>query len=82
MLGDFLPSWSPDGRRIAFSSFRNATEEDFNSEIYTMRTDGSHLVNLTQHLTFDADPDWQPLGRHHHGGDWLDGTRLRVAARR
>ena len=83
VLSDFLPSWSPDGRRIAFSSFRECHPgEDFNSEIYTMRADGSRLANLTHDPAFDADQDWQPLGRHHHGGDWLDGTRLRVAARR
>ena len=64
-LSDFLPSWSPDGRKIAFSSFRDATEEDFNSEIYTMRADGSNLANLTRNLAFDGESDWQPLDDHH-----------------
>ena len=69
-LSDFLPAWSPDGRNIVFSSFRNATLEENpdNSEIYTMRADGSHLANLTQNLAFDAGSDWQPLD-HHHGHD-------------
>jgi Tol biopolymer transport system component len=75
-LSDFLPAWSPDGRNIVFSSFRNATLEENpdNSEIYTMRADGSHLANLTQNLAFDAASDWQPLDDHHghddhHGND-------------
>ena len=65
-LSDFVPAWSPDGRKITFSSFRNATEEDFNSDIYTMRADGSHLKQLTRDVSFDAESDWQPV-RHRHG---------------
>ena len=33
---DDAPSWSPDGRQIAFTSFRHG-----NGEIYVMRADGS-----------------------------------------
>ena len=41
-LSDFLPAWSPDGREIAFTSFRDVTPEaEDNAEIYTMRADGS-----------------------------------------
>ena len=34
---DGMPSWSPDGARIAFVSYR-----DGNGEIYVMNTDGSN----------------------------------------
>ena len=37
------PSWSPDGRKIAFVSTR-----DGNQEIYVMNADGSGQQNLTR----------------------------------
>ena len=40
---DFVPAWSPDGRKIAFVSKR-----DGNPEIYVMNTDGSEQRNLTR----------------------------------
>ena len=62
---DFQPAWSPDGRKLVFTSFRNGTPPDFeNAEIYTMGADGSHQVNRTQHPAFDVDPDWGPLPKH------------------
>lgn len=36
------PSWSPDGRKIAFESFR-----DDGSEVYVMNADGSGVTRLT-----------------------------------
>jgi Tol biopolymer transport system component len=69
-LSDFRPAWSPDGRQIAFSSFRDVTPgtED-NSEIFTMRADGRNQVNRTNTLGFDGAPDWQPLDDDHHHDD-------------
>jgi TolB protein len=52
------PSWSPDGRRFAFSS----THEG-NQEIYTAAADGTDLVRLTQSPGLDAHPSWSPDGR-------------------
>jgi TolB protein len=52
------PSWSPDGRRFAFSS----THEG-NQEIYTAAGDGTNLVRLTQNPGLDAHPSWSPDGR-------------------
>lgn len=52
------PSWSPDGRRFAFSS----THEG-NQEIYTARADGSDLIRLTQNPGYDAHPCWSPDGK-------------------
>jgi TolB protein len=58
---DGFPDWSPDGRKIAFS-----TDRDGNFEVYTMRADGSRQVNRTQHPAFDIQSDWQPLQERHH----------------
>ena len=54
---DVLPSWSPDGSRIAFMSDR-----DGNSEIYLMNADGTRPVNLTNHRAHDSSPTWSPDG--------------------
>jgi TolB protein len=56
------PTWSPDGKRIAFTSTRDGGE----AKIYRMDADGSHQVRLTRTPTFviDAVPDWSPDGRY------------------
>jgi TolB protein len=54
---DFDPTWSPDGRRIAFRSHR-----DGNPEIYVMQADGSAQRNLSRHHAADWGPAWAPRG--------------------
>ena len=57
---DFSPSWSPDGKRIAFASDRKG---DFlNYEIYVMDTDGGNLQRLTENRHDDWFPSWSPDG--------------------
>ena len=70
------PAWSPDGTRIAFSSYR-----DGNYEIYTMGRDGSGVVRLTNTGAAEAEPAWSPDGvsiayaanlvRGEHGCGWI-----------
>ena len=55
---DWIPSWSPDGRRVAFTSDR-----DGNDEIYAMNADGSGLTRLTNNSVRDSRPSWSPDGR-------------------
>ncbi len=48
-----LPTWSPDGQRIAF-----VTDRDGNDEIYIMNADGTGLTRLTNNSTDDQKPTW------------------------
>ena len=53
------PSWSPDGRKIAFTSDR-----DGNFDIYVMTADGKNLTQLTNDLLVtNVEPSWSPDGR-------------------
>ena len=51
------PSFSPDGKQIAFTSFR-----DGNAEIYVMNADGSNVRRITNHPAFDNYPVFSPDG--------------------
>jgi Tol biopolymer transport system component len=59
---DLAPAWSPNGKKIAFTSFRTN-----NYEIYTMKpvSEGktNRPVNLSRNLSaHDSDPNWSPNG--------------------
>ena len=51
-------SYSPDGKRIIFTSFR-----DGNAEIYIMDADGSHPRRITAKKGYDGGPFFSPDGR-------------------
>ena len=51
------PSWSPNGQRIAFV-MTPATEEDTDSEIYTIRSDGTDLRRITNNHRDDLTTQW------------------------
>jgi Tol biopolymer transport system component len=55
-----LPAAStlPETRLLAFSSDQNG-----NSDIYTVYADGSGMINLTNHPARDSNPVWSPDGK-------------------
>jgi TolB protein len=54
---DYSPVWSPDGTKIAFSTFIGD-----NYEIATMSPDGSNIVNVTKAAQGDFVPRWSADG--------------------
>jgi hypothetical protein len=67
---DLAPVWSPDGKYIAFESWR-----DGNSEIYLMEGDGSNQRRLTHNRADDYFPAWSPDGRFIAFESLRDGQR-------
>ncbi len=55
---DRHPSWSPDGKRIAFTSNRIS----IGGEIHVMDSDGKNVIRLTDG-EWDANPAWSPDGK-------------------
>jgi FG-GAP-like repeat/CARDB/Divergent InlB B-repeat domain/Bacterial Ig-like domain (group 2)/FG-GAP repeat/WD40-like Beta Propeller Repeat len=52
------PSWSPDGKRIAFGEIRNLD----NFAIYTIKTDGTGLTNPVLPDLAPQNPNWSSRG--------------------
>ena len=63
---DTNPTWSPDGKKIAFMSNRGLGG---NEDIYVMNavdtngdSNGDNQIRLTKHAADDDQPDWSPDG--------------------
>jgi Tol biopolymer transport system component len=55
---DAEPAWSPNGRKIAFTSDRAG-----NQDVYVVRPNGRGLRRLTTTAAEDSEPAWSPNGR-------------------
>jgi Tol biopolymer transport system component len=56
--GAALPSWSPDGRYLAFGSAARG-----NHDIYVIRAEGAAPLRLTAESSEDVSPSWSRDGR-------------------
>src|SRR5829696_5654234 len=54
---DEEPAFSPDGKKIAFKSSRDGSED-----VFVMDASGANQTNITPNTigVFDREPDWQP----------------------
>jgi Tol biopolymer transport system component len=55
---DNFPTWSPAGDRIAFTSYR-----DGDTDLYSIRPDGTDLKRLTNSTGNDAHSTWSSDGK-------------------
>lgn len=55
---DIAPSWSPDGKQIAFVSDRSGSPQ-----VYVMESDGTNPRRLTFQSNYSVTPAWSPDGR-------------------
>jgi hypothetical protein len=58
------PSWSPDGRSLAFSRMPLGAETASASDLWLVDADGQNLRPLLQNDLEESHPVWSPDGRH------------------
>ncbi|MCU0649068.1 MAG: hypothetical protein MUF00_13795 [Gemmatimonadaceae bacterium] len=59
---NFGPSWTPDGKRIIFSS-NHANPRSRNFDLYLVNLDGTGLERVTTNADFDGFPMFSPDGK-------------------
>jgi Tol biopolymer transport system component len=59
----FGPSWTPDGRKIVFSSNYHTDPKLGNFDVFLVSPDGTGLEQVTTNATFDGFPMFSPDGK-------------------
>jgi TolB protein len=59
----FGPSWTPDGKKIIFSSNHHTDPKLGNFDLFLINPDGSRLEQITTATTFDGFPMFSPNGK-------------------
>nr|MBC8555457.1 PD40 domain-containing protein [Candidatus Brocadiales bacterium] len=59
---NFMPTWSPDNRRIVVSRTRDDLTEYNASDIWIMDRDGSNQRMITKNISSAISPSWSPDG--------------------
>lgn len=67
---DESPTWSPDGKRLAFNS-----NFEGNQELYACDPDGKNVTRLTNHPALDVHPSWSPDGKRIVLVSYRDGNK-------
>jgi Tol biopolymer transport system component len=75
LAADDFPSWSADGRMIAFWSNRKDPDDNptGDQEIFVMNANGSGLRQVTKNKLDDSGPAWSPNGDRLVFHRWLGG---------
>ena len=71
LRSNFSPTWSPDGRKIAFQSLRHFFPDPSRHDIFVITADGKELEQLTDGPDSSSSPVYSP-----------DGTRIAYVSRR
>jgi TolB protein len=58
VLAEHEPTWSPDGKKLLFTSQRTG-----DPELFLMDADGSNPIKLTNNPGWDCNPAWSPDGK-------------------
>lgn len=74
------PTWSPDGKRLAFESTRGSTNGLYS--IFTINRDGTELIQVTDPALNADHPVWSPDGRQlafsARASNWVKGRGIAI----
>ncbi len=73
--GSRMPSWNPNGTKIVYIGYVDATFPTSRAEVFVMDASGTNAVRITTNETDDTFPVFSPDGRSiAYSGQFLDGT--------